>query len=66
VRGGTLKVCGTCGIVMPQQLWSGARVVSGPLCAHKNEVVLSIVDGTCHDCGKALRVRCCEECDRDV
>lgn len=29
--------CGTCGIVLPSLLPSGARVVSGALCAHKND-----------------------------
>lgn len=31
----TLEICGTCGILMPQILWSGAKIISMP-CAHRN------------------------------
>lgn len=29
-----LEVCAVCGTLRPKKLWGGARVVSGPACAH--------------------------------
>lgn len=40
-----IYVCGTCGIVLPQLLWSGAHVVAGAICAHRDEKLLAVVRG---------------------
>jgi hypothetical protein len=66
--GGTLTVCGTCGVPYPQSLWSGARVVALQ-CAHRTPVVLAIAprsddisEQLSHESADECICDCCGEC----
>lgn len=41
-----IEVCGVCGIPMPQKLWSGARIVAGGFCAHRETRTLLLLRAT--------------------
>lgn len=32
-----IEVCAVCGVLVPRKLWSGAKVVAGGVCAHREK-----------------------------